>query len=101
MQLFFWSDKVELRSAGIDDESLPKVEDLLLWFGFVGLDRTDALTKYIFTYNYDMKRFRAALNAIPEPNTVLGRPRDPVTPFQKLVMAHEEGIGWIRQSQRA
>jgi hypothetical protein len=35
------------------------------------------------------------------PNTVLGRSRDPVTPFQKLVMAHEEGIGWIRQSQRA
>ena len=57
-----------LRSAGIDDESLPKVQDLLLWFGFVGLDRTDAFTKYIFTYNYDMKRFRAALKAIPEPN---------------------------------
>lgn len=55
-----------LRSAGIHDDSLSKVEYLLLWFGFLGFEGGDGVPKYIFHYSYDMKRFHAALQAIPQ-----------------------------------
>ncbi len=43
-----------LREFGVDDQLLEKIFELLLWYGFIGLNINDE-TKYIYDFNYSMK----------------------------------------------
>jgi hypothetical protein len=44
-----------LTSHGVAAEILGKVINVLLWFGFLGFRWTDGTTRYIYSFNYNMK----------------------------------------------
>jgi hypothetical protein len=44
-----------LLNHGIANETLTKVINVLLWFGFLGLIGTDGMARYIYSFNYNMK----------------------------------------------
>lgn len=44
-----------LINHGIANETLSKVINVLLWFGFLGLVGADGVARYIYSFNYNMK----------------------------------------------
>ena len=44
-----------------DEYDYEKILNLLFWFAFIGLVRSDGSETYIYNVNYDMKRFRALI----------------------------------------
>jgi hypothetical protein len=48
-----------LSGMNFDADQMAKVMDILLWYGVLGVARTDGEIAYIYSVNYDMKRLRA------------------------------------------
>lgn len=43
-----------LTDYGIDEQSIDKIFNLLLWYGFIGMEMDDGSNKYIYDFNYKM-----------------------------------------------
>jgi len=47
----------------IDQTDRPKLLDLLLWYGFLGVIRSNAEVSYIYDVRYDLKHLKALLRS--------------------------------------
>ena len=50
-----------LIGARVGADKWEKMFYLLVWYGFLGLERGDGETSYIYSVKYDMKRLRALI----------------------------------------
>lgn len=51
--------RLNLMEAGVDDEEIEKLIDVLLWYGFIGLLDGDGDAKFIYNVNYNPRLLRA------------------------------------------
>lgn len=53
---------IRLLEVGVDEEKLQKVIELLLWFGFLGLNVGTEQERYSFEYQHNLKMMKAGVN---------------------------------------
>lgn len=50
--------------VGVSVEDVSTVNDILLWFGFIGVVGLDGEANYIYSYNYDFKLFSSMIERV-------------------------------------
>lgn len=54
--------EIILLQNGLSNDSVDTVTDILLWYGFLGVQVSEDETKYIYSVNYDMKHLKGLIN---------------------------------------
>jgi hypothetical protein len=56
--------EITLLQSNISPDSVATITDILLWYGFLGVQVSDEKTEYIYSVNYDMKRLKGLIKKV-------------------------------------
>ncbi len=55
--------RLKLKESGVTDDQMEHVIDILMWFGFLGVQKNSDEPRFIYSFNYQLKLMQAHLRA--------------------------------------